>query len=160
MSLLCASVFLICIMRVIYWPHLQITLRALVEGLQGGEDGGRRAASWWDSRLRTVWMRWIQGMNRAAVFHLPKTCSMITPGSSRVSSRWGWNLPYLGPGSEHQLGHARKQLCITILHFLHHEVLLRQSQSWISFFVLVWVWGFFFVCLGSWKTSDAQMPLT
>lgn len=45
MSLLCASVFPICIVRDIYWPHLQITLRALVEGLQGGEGGVRRTAS-------------------------------------------------------------------------------------------------------------------
>lgn len=45
MSLLCASVFPICVMRVIYWPHLQITPRALVEGLQSEEGGGRRDAS-------------------------------------------------------------------------------------------------------------------
>lgn len=32
-------------MRVICWPDLQITLRALVEGLQGWEAEGRRAAS-------------------------------------------------------------------------------------------------------------------
>ena len=134
MTLLCASIFPIGITRVIHCPLLNITLKSSCWRPTGWRQ---KSCQWWNSLLRAAWTRWFpglcQGTNHAAVVHLPKSCSRIPPSSSRMSSKWGWNLPYLSPGLGQHLSHAREQ------HFLHHEVLLRQRQSWISF-----LFSFFF----------------
>lgn len=112
--------------RVIYWPY------QWMERIERGQ------LPLTDHFLWAVCMRlfpsWCQDMNLSAVIH--QSCSLFAPGSSRRSSRWGWNVLHLNPDHAHSLGHARGQ-DKHYLHFLHHEVVIRirgQDQSWIFFF--------------------------
>lgn len=116
--------------RVIYWPY------------QWMERVERWQLPLMDHFIWAVCLKpfpsWCQDMNLSAVIHLSQSCSVFASGSSRRSSRWGRNVPYLGPDRAHSLGHARGQ-DKHYLHFLHREVLIRirgQDQHWIFSFPL------------------------